>query len=109
MCSATQAAERPNIVMIISDDQAWNDYGFMRHEAIETPHLDRLAAESVVFERGYVPTGLCRPSLMTLITGLYAYQHKTTGNDPSPSVTDPKSPAYDEQREKLIAHVDQHP
>lgn len=109
MCSATQAAERPNIVMIISDDQAWNDYGFMRYEAIETPHLDRLAAESVVFERGYVPTGLCRPSLMTLITGLYAYQHKTTGNDPSPSVTDPKSPAYDEQREKLIAHVDQHP
>lgn len=108
-CSFSDAAERPNIVMIISDDQAWNDYGFMGHEAIETPHLDRLAAESVVFERGYVPTGLCRPSLMTLITGLYAYQHKTTGNDPSPAVTDPKSPEYDEQRERLIAHVDEHP
>jgi uncharacterized sulfatase len=107
--STTNATERPNIVMIISDDQAWTDYGFMGHEVIETPHLDRLAAESVVFERGYVPTGLCRPSLMTLATGLYAHQHRTTGNDPSPAVTDPKSPAYDEQRAKLISHVDQHP
>ncbi|MBI2479371.1 MAG: sulfatase, partial [Planctomycetia bacterium] len=39
--STTNAAERPNIVMIISDDQAWTDYGFMGHEVIETPHLDR--------------------------------------------------------------------
>ena len=67
LCAAATAAERPNIVLIISDDQAWTDYGFMSHETIETPHLDRLASESVVFERGYVPTGLCRPSLMTLI------------------------------------------
>lgn len=108
-CSVANAAERPNIVMIISDDQAWTDYGFMGHEVIATPHLDRLASESVVFERGYVPTGLCRPSLMTLITGLYAHQHKTTGNDPSPAVTEPNSAAYDAQREKLISHVDQHP
>lgn len=109
LASVGNAADRPNIVLIISDDQAWNDYGFMGHEAIETPHLDRLVSESVVFERGYVPTGLCRPSLMTLVTGLYTHQHKTSGNDPSPAVTDPKSPAYNEQREKLISHIDQHP
>ena len=46
----------PNIVLIISDDQAWTDYGFMGHRVIETPHLDRLAAQSVLFRRGYVPT-----------------------------------------------------
>ncbi|MEO8498832.1 MAG: sulfatase-like hydrolase/transferase, partial [Planctomycetota bacterium] len=51
LCAAATAAERPNIVMILSDDQAWTDYGFMGHEAIETPHLDRLASQSVVFER----------------------------------------------------------
>jgi arylsulfatase A-like enzyme/predicted alpha/beta superfamily hydrolase len=107
--SSAIAAERPNIVLIISDDQAWNDYGFMGHETIKTPNLDQLAAESVVFERGYVPTGLCRPSLMTLVTGLYAHQHKTTGNDPSPAVTDRDTPAYNEQREKLISHIDRHP
>ena len=37
------AAERPNIVLIISDDQAWTDYSFMGHEHIQTPRLDRLA------------------------------------------------------------------
>ena len=42
--------------MIVSDDQAWTDYGFMGHPRIKTPHLDRLAEESAVFTRAYVPT-----------------------------------------------------
>ena len=61
----------PNVVLIISDDHAWTDYGFMGHPVIETPHLDRLASESLVFARGYVPTSLCRPSLASIMTGLY--------------------------------------
>jgi len=72
----------PNVVLIISDDQAWTDFGFMKHPAIRTPHLDRLAARSAVFRRGYVPTSLCRPSLATIITGLYPHQTGITGNDP---------------------------
>jgi len=72
------AADRPNIVLIISDDQAWTDYGFMGHHAIQTPNLDKLATQGAVFRRGYVSTALCRPSLMSLITGLYAHQHLTT-------------------------------
>ena len=73
--------ERPNIVFILSDDQAWTDYGFMGHPDIKTPHLDNLAKQSVVFERGYVASPLCRPSLATMITGLYPFDHKITGND----------------------------
>ena len=73
----------PNIVLILSDDQGYTDYGFMGHPKIETPHLDKLASESALFRRGYVPTALCRPSLMTLVTGLYSHQNKTTGNDPA--------------------------
>jgi uncharacterized sulfatase len=57
------AQDKPNIVFIISDDHAWTDYGFMGHKQIETPNLDKLAARSAVFSRGYVPTALCRPSL----------------------------------------------
>ena len=83
------AQDQPNIVMIISDDQAWTDYRFMGHEMIKTPHLDALAQESVVFRRGYVPTALCRPSLMTMITGRYASTHGVTGNDPSPKYAAP--------------------
>ncbi|MDQ3621093.1 MAG: sulfatase [Verrucomicrobiota bacterium] len=78
-----RAAERPpNIVMIISDDQGWGDYGFLGHAKIKTPHLDRLAAQSLVFPRGYVPSSLCCPSLASIITGQYPHQHKITSNDP---------------------------
>src|SRR5262245_48701318 len=83
-----QAAERstPNVVMIISDDQGWTDFGFMWHSVIKTPHLDKLASESAVFPNGYVPTSLCRASLATLLTGLYAGQHKICCNDPPDGV-----------------------
>jgi len=82
-CSVARAETAPNVVLIISDDQAWTDYGFMGHEVIKTPRLDQLARESAVFTRGYVPSSLCRPSLMTMITGLYPFQHHVTGNDPA--------------------------
>lgn len=85
--AANVGAAPPNVVMILSDDQAWTDYGFMGHPHIKTPRLDQLAAQSVTFTRGYVPTSLCRPSLMSLITGLYPHQHLVTGNDP-PKGTD---------------------
>ncbi len=77
-----RGAERPNIVLIVSDDHAWTDYGFMGHPHIATPHLDRLASESLTFRRGYVTSSLCCPSLASMITGLYPHQHKVTSNDP---------------------------
>lgn len=76
------AHEQPNIIFIISDDQAYTDYGFMGHKFIETPHLDRLAKESTTFTRGYATAPLCSPSLASMISGLYAFQHGITGNDP---------------------------
>ncbi|MEM9185239.1 MAG: sulfatase-like hydrolase/transferase [Planctomycetota bacterium] len=76
---------RPNVVLILSDDQGWPDYGFMGHDTIETPHLDQLAARSVVFRRGYVPSPLCRPSLASIVTGLYPHQHGVCSNDVDPS------------------------
>ena len=78
------AAAPPNVVLILSDDQAWGDFGFTGHPHIATPHIDRLAAESLTFPHGYVPTSLCRPSLATLLTGMYPHRHGVTGNDPTP-------------------------
>lgn len=75
------AADKPNIVLILSDDQAWGDYGFMGHPDIKTPHLDSLAKRSLLFPKGYVSSPLCRPSLATMATGLYPHQHGVTGND----------------------------
>ncbi len=78
---SSAAETRPNVVFILGDDQAWSDYGFMGHPVIKTPQLDRLAARSLVFDHGYVAAPLCRPSLASMVTGLYPFQHGVVGND----------------------------
>jgi len=96
----------PNVVMIIGDDQAWTDFGFMGHPVIQTPNLDRLASEGLTFTRGYVPSSLCRPSLATMVTGLYPHQHRITSNDP------PKGLSKEEflrQRMEQIANIERVP
>ncbi len=82
LASAHAADAPPNVVMIISDDQAWGDYSFMGHPHIRTPNLDRLARESLTFTRGYVPSSLCCPSLASIVTGRFPHEHKVTSNDP---------------------------
>ena len=80
--SRAQDAIRPNVLLIISDDQAWGDYSFLGHPHIKTPHLDKLAGESLTYTRGYVAAPLCRPSLASIFSGKYPHQHGITGNDP---------------------------
>ena len=98
--------ELPNIVMILSDDQGYADYSFMGHKFIQTPRIDKLASESVVFERGYVTTAVCGPSITTMITGLYSHQNGQTGNDPLAGIS--RKPWIDKFKEcpqipKLLA------
>lgn len=83
----TPPPKPPNVLLIVADDMAWTDYDFMGHEQIHTPHLAKLASEGALFTHGTVPTSLCRASLATLLTGLYAHQHKICCNDP-PKGTD---------------------
>ena len=108
------AAAPPNVVMIVGDDQGWTDYGFMGHEHVKTPHLDKLARESIVFKRGYVPSSLCRASLATMITGLYPHQHKITSNDPPLpkgllAAQANKDAGYLKLREQMVATFEQSP
>lgn len=83
------AQDLPNIVLVLPDDHGWEDYGFMGHAVVRTANIDKLASEGLLFTRGYVPTGVCRPSLATLATGLYPHQHGITGNDPPGGMSDP--------------------
>ncbi len=106
LSAAAAAAAGPNVVMIIGDDQAWGDFGFMGHPVIRTPNLDRLASESLVFTRGYVPSSLCRPSLATLATGLYPHQHRITSNDPPLGLARPEMLR---QRRQQIANIERVP
>lgn len=97
----------PNIVLILSDDHAWYDYGFMGHPVVKTPTLDKLARDGLTFKAGYVPTALCRPSLVTIATGYYASTIGITGNTPAFDVYGKKGSAeHNTQREKLISKID---
>lgn len=92
-------ADRPNIILIISDDQAFNDYSFMGSETAKTPHLDRIASESLVYSRGYVMP-VCSPSLASLLTGKMPRHHGITGNDLSPKA--PQFPGGKQNRKPLM-------
>jgi uncharacterized sulfatase len=64
----------PNLVLIVSDDQGHEDFGFMGSEIALTPRLDALAASGTVFTGGYATASVCQPSLQTLLTGLQPAQ-----------------------------------
>jgi len=109
----TTSPRTPNIVMIISDDQTYRDFGFMGNPEIQTPHIDRLAKQSARYVNGYLPTSVCSPSLATLLTGLYPHQsgihfnHPPAGNGGFNKMTSRKK--YDAKRSqsfRLIQNID---
>ena len=65
------AAAKPNILLIVSDDQGYADAGFQGAKDLATPHLDRLAAAGTRFTNGYVLHPYCSPSRAGLLTGRY--------------------------------------
>jgi arylsulfatase A-like enzyme len=65
------AAERPNILLIVSDDQGYADVGFQGCTDIPTPHLDRLAGEGLHCTSGYVTHPFCSPTRAGLMSGRY--------------------------------------
>src|SRR5687768_4552413 len=67
--SPANAAEQPNILLIVSDDQGWPDLGCIGTKPIKTPHLDRLAAEGVRLTNYYVTWPACTPSRGSILTG----------------------------------------
>ncbi len=87
-------ATRPNVVLIISDDAGYNDFGFMAElhgttTDVETPNLDALALQSVVMSSGYVSGPVCSPSRAGLHTGRYqqriGYEDNTGPNNGLPA------------------------
>lgn len=71
---ALQAAERPNVLLILTDDQGWGTLGCYGGTKVATPHLDRLAREGVKFSDAYV-TSQCTPTRASLLTGQYTARH----------------------------------
>ena len=67
------AGRRPNVLLIITDDQGFGDLGVHANPVIRTPHLDRLAAEGVRLTNFYV-SPVCSPTRASLLTGRYNYR-----------------------------------
>ncbi len=67
-------AERPNIVLLISDDQDYEHFGFMGHAIARTPNIDQLAREGAVFTTAHLPMSRCHPTLASLLSGRYPHQ-----------------------------------
>jgi len=61
--------QKPNIILIMTDDQGWNDVGFNGNTEIKTPNLDQLAASGVIFDRFYSASAVCSPTRASVITG----------------------------------------
>jgi arylsulfatase A-like enzyme len=74
------ATKKPNIVFILSDDHRWNHLGVKGHPWVQTPNLDRMASEGVLFNNAFCTTSLCSPSRASFITGQYAHHHGVKNN-----------------------------
>ncbi|MEZ0389114.1 MAG: arylsulfatase [Verrucomicrobium sp.] len=80
--SAALAADRPNIIYILTDDLGYGDLGCYGQKTLTTPNIDRLAAEGVKFTRHYAGDTVCAPSRCVLMTGLHTGHCRVRGNDP---------------------------
>lgn len=65
----------PNIVFIFADDLGWKDVAYQGSDFMETPNIDRLAQQGMVFTNGYASAGNCQPSRACLLSGTYTPRH----------------------------------
>ena len=77
---ASGASSRPNIVLFIADDLAWNDISPYGNNVVRTPHLSRLSGESMKFTRAFAGSPTCGPSRSSMLTGLMPFRHGAHGN-----------------------------
>lgn len=68
-------SNRPNIVFILIDDLGWSDTSFMGNPVYETPNLDKLSSESIVFTNAYAPAANCAPSRACIMSGKNTPRH----------------------------------
>ena len=82
VCQSTELSddqgkiEKPNILFIFLDDFGWRDCGFMGSDFYETPHLDQLAGEGMIFTNAYSASANCAPARASLLSGQYSPRHQ---------------------------------
>ncbi|MEY4917162.1 MAG: Arylsulfatase, partial [Verrucomicrobiota bacterium] len=79
-CVTLMAADKPNIIFILSDDLAQGDLGCYGQQLIKTPNLDRMATEGTRYTQAYCGSSICAPSRTSLMTGLDIGHSPVRGN-----------------------------
>lgn len=74
--ASAMGGEKPNIVLVMADDQGWGQVGYNGHPVLETPHLDAMAAAGIRFNRFYAAGPVCSPTRASVLTGR---THNRTG------------------------------
>ena len=86
-----EAAEKPNIILIMADDLGYGDVGFNGNNIIKTPHLDEMANNGIVFNRFYAGAAVCSPTRGSCLTGRHPYRYgiftASAGYLPSEEIT----------------------
>ena len=77
------AQQKPNILIIISDDHAYQAISAYGSKLMKTPHIDRIAREGVLFNRAYCTNSICGPSRAVLLTGKYSHKNGFKDNENS--------------------------
>lgn len=73
--SSPLSAKQPNIILCMADDHGWRDAGYQGHPFVRTPHLDKMAAEGLRFNRWYAAAPVCSPTRGSCLTGRHPYRY----------------------------------
>jgi len=69
LATVAHAADKPNIVLVMADDQGWGQVGYNGHPHLKTPNLDAMAASGIRFNRFYAAASTCSPTRASVLTG----------------------------------------
>ena len=95
-CTGT-GAPRPNILLVMTDDQQHSQMSCAGHALLRTPNMDRLANEGTRFSHAYCTNSICAPSRASVLTGCYSHVHGIRGNSEKADaveVLDPDLPTF---------------
>lgn len=77
---AASSPQRPNIILVMADDQGWGDVGYNGHPFVQTPHLDQMAEQGLVLDRFYAAAPVCSPTRASVMTGRTPIRSKVTNH-----------------------------
>ena len=72
---AQESSLRPNIILINIDDMGWKDVGFMGSDFYETPNIDKLSSDGIIFNQAYTAAANCAPSRASMMSGESVTRH----------------------------------